>query len=66
MHTIYLLKEFWYQAYLWERPEGGGRNMRAAQCLGVLQAITVIMKGDYVVHKKNEGFYGLHEPMNHF
>ena len=41
MHAIYLLKEFWYQAYLWERPEGGGRNMRAAQCLGVLQEITM-------------------------
>ena len=55
-------------AILLERPglDRGGRYAGVAQCLSVLQAITMIINGDYVVHKKLEGFYGLHEPMNHF
>ena len=49
-----------------QRADGGGRTAGVAQCLSVLQAITMIMNCDYVVHKKHEGFYGLQEPMNHF
>ena len=48
------------------RADGWGRNAGAAQCLSVLQAITMIMKGEFVVHKKHEGFYRLHELMNRF
>ena len=43
-----------------------GQNAGAAQWLSVLQATTMIMKCDYVVHKKQEGFNGLLEPMNLF
>ena len=58
MHAIYLLKELWYLATLWERPEGGWLR---PEC-GWWKAIMWPIKST-ILH---EGFYGLHKLMNHF